>query len=213
MTNAPGITMLITSIILAPLVFLARSPYLLQGAIASAPTVDVEGVTGDEDRAAWAFAQFEAAGLTPVNFEVTFAHDPEPCRGHDGIHRFGDPHIVVICNPNEKLRSRTLVHELAHVWVAQNLDGPTRAQFLARRNLTTWHDPDVPWSERGTEHAAEIIAWGVSDLPCWAVPHTINGSHDIDTLAAQFEVLTGQAPHCDADADRPNQARERQMIE
>lgn len=178
----------------------------------TAPTVVYEGLAGDQERWEWAAGQFEAAGLTLENLEVRFATDPEPCKGNAGLHISGEgTHLVLICTTNEAHRRATMVHELAHVWAAQNIDQATRAEFMAERGVTVWHDRDVEWHEQGTEHAAEIITWGIADHGCWVLPRAIIGDRDLDVLAATYELLTGQTARCDTESVAPNPQRERQL--
>ena len=177
-------------------------------------TVAFEGLPGDEDRLLWAFEQFEAAGLELGSVHVAFFEGPKHCRGGAGLHFFTrTTPTVVVCNPNASQRHRTLLHELAHVWVGRSLSAGVRTLFLDARGLTTWCGSDVLWGERGTEHAAEIVAWGLSDHPCWEVPRAEIGDRDMDVLAAQFVLLTGTEPRCDAGAVRPNPHRYHQVIE
>ena len=177
-------------------------------------TAVFEGPAGDQDRLAWALEQFDAAGLVIGSVDVVFFDAPEHCRGGAGLHLFGRTiPTVVVCNPHASLRHRTLLHELAHVWARSSLTVETRMAFLEARGLGTWCGTDATWSERGSEHAAEIIGWGVSDRPCWELPKSAIGDRDVAVLAAQYELLTGSEPRCDADAVRPNPHRYRQVIE
>jgi hypothetical protein len=49
----------------------------------------------------------------------------------------------------------------------------------------------VPWEERGFEHAAEVLAWGLMDEDLFL---TSIGETDIRQLAEAFELLTGRTP-------------------
>ena len=178
----------------------------------TAPTVVYEGLAGDNEQWEWAAGQFDAAGLTLENVEVRFTTDPEPCKGNAGLHISGEgTHLVLICTTNEAHRRATMVHELAHVWAAQNVDQATRAEFMADRGVSVWYDRDAEWHEQGTEHAAEVITWGISDQGCWVLPRAIIGDRDVDVLAADYELLTGETPRCDTEAVAPNAERERQL--
>jgi hypothetical protein len=44
-----------------------------------------------------------------------------------------------------------------------NLTEQTRERFLRFRGLDTWGDDQTPWEEQGSEQAAEIIAWALTD--------------------------------------------------
>ena len=86
---------------------------------------------------------------------------------------------------------KTLLHELAHAWADLTLDSEMRRRFLDLRGLDIWHDNSVPWEERGFEHAAEIIAWGLLDQDLLL---TSIGETDTRKLAEAFELLTGRKP-------------------
>lgn len=127
----------------------------------------------------WALARFSAAGLDPPLLQsVTFGPVPA-CAGRagavfdDGV---GSPDLVqcpdayATCVPTPAdcrdfaLTARfSLLHELAHVWLIQNVDVPTRGAFGDLFALADWDDRQVAWHERGVEHAAEVVAWGLLD--------------------------------------------------
>jgi hypothetical protein len=67
-----------------------------------------------------------------------------------------------------------------------------RAAFLRLRGLTEWRndDPDR-WHERGAEHAAEIMVWGLIDRPVRPVFIPDNTCAD---LLAGYVMLTGRSP-------------------
>lgn len=109
-----------------------------------------------------------------------------------------DPPQVVVCASHPKpeveiaWKARTLLHELAHVWIGQN--SSQEDAFTAAMGLPTWSNRDYPWHERASEHAAEILMWGLQD-----------GAYDIDArlrgpecgeLADAYEMLTGIVVVC-----------------
>lgn len=193
-------------------------PILAEAEVAAAsveePRFTFEGLEGDRGRLARAFENLRQAGLVLENLSVSFHDTTGPCMGNLGLHRFTErSHEVLICNLDQARRGATLMHELAHVWVAQNITGQLRQDFLAARGLDRWHGGDIEWGERGTEHAAEVLAWGTSDHPCWVVPRAEIGDRDVSVLAQHFQLLTGRAPSCDADAPPPRSDRDRQVIE
>jgi len=57
----------------------------------------------------------------------------------------------------------TTLHELAHAWADAQLSTAQKAAFLELRGLDVWYDARVPRHERGAEHAAEIVSWGLMD--------------------------------------------------
>jgi hypothetical protein len=170
----------------------------LGGRTAPSPT------TSPDDLArfvAWGEGRFATAGLVLPEVTYEFHTDTEPCNWRRGLY---DPNrrIVDICT----MSNDTLVHELAHAWAEAHLGNVEREAFLTRRGLTTWANHAHPWRERGTEHAAEIIAWGLaaeSDLVRWVdAEHggrvsfrllTIDDSSP-EQLWEEYRLLTGSDP-------------------
>jgi len=145
--------------------------------------------------AQWAFDRFDQAGLELPSVSLSFHNDREACEGHVGYFRPGDPSRIDICGFNWDrflvTPKKTVLHELAHAWADQTLDSETRRRFLDLRGLDIWQDNLAPWEERGFEHAAEIIAWGLMDEDL--VLASI-GEADTRQLAEAFELLTGKEP-------------------
>ena len=57
-----------------------------------------------------------------------------------------------------------VLHELAHAWSTIGLPVERRHAFQVLRGWEHWSDYDLAeWRDNGTEQAAEIIAWGVSN--------------------------------------------------
>ena len=73
------------------------------------------------------------------------------------------------------------------------LTGDRRAAFVEQRDLVVWNDHSETRDDRATEHAAEIIAWGL-DQRCKT--DDIIGGEAYESLAAAFGFLTGTAPIC-----------------
>ncbi len=144
-------------------------------------------------------ARFTAAGLEyPEGVLVTFHDDGAPCGGQDGRFRHIDGvDRIWICKTHENpeirevWRKRTLIHELAHVWESRTLDDTERAAFLELRELETWNDSSSSWSQRGAEHAAEILTWGLLDEP---FRYVLIPDHGCDAFAEGYELLTGLQP-------------------
>jgi hypothetical protein len=57
----------------------------------------------------------------------------------------------------------TTLHELAHAWAESQLSTAEWAAFLELRGLDVWYDDRVARHERGMEHAAEVVSWGLMD--------------------------------------------------
>ena len=83
----------------------------------------------------------------------------------------------------------TLLHELGHCWVDAYVDDLARVQFLDLRQLECWNC-DTSWQDKGFEHAAEVIAWGVSDTLYYV--HV--SPRDCQSMNRAFTLLTGQQP-------------------
>ena len=145
--------------------------------------------------AQWAFDRFDRAGLELPEVSIAFHDDRAACEGHVGYFRPGVPAGIDICGFNWDrflvTPKKTILHELAHAWAQQSLDGETRSRFLDLRGLDIWQDNSVPWEERGFEHAAEVLAWGLMDEDLFL---TSIGETDIRQLAEAFELLTGRTP-------------------
>ncbi len=93
------------------------------------------------------------------------------CKGKDGQY-FPAEQKLVFCSPSDKVSMRqkgTLLHELAHAWDYHMLTDEQRSAFMELRGVDTWHSHQVEWHERGAEHFAEIIKWGIIDEPIWIV--------------------------------------------
>lgn len=172
-----------------------------------------KGYEGDDERLAWVMEQFAAGGLTVTDVDVRFYSDPIPCRGNRGLHTREDGvNVVSVCGSPASGRKRTLLHEVSHAWVAQNVSDQLRDEFMDLRGVAVWNDHDVDWEERGTEHAAEIVVWGIGDHPCWHTPAAALAKRSSDELTEAFELLTGIEPRCDADAPEPRAASAAQIL-
>ena len=181
---------------------------------ATGPMVVSSGYDGDDERAEWVFEQFDSVGLTLTDIEVRFSSDAADCSGNRGLHTREDgTSVVAVCGSPQVGRRRTLLHETSHAWVAQHVDEQVRAEFMELRGVTVWNDHDVEWHDRGTEHAAEIVVWGIGDQPCWHLPAPAIGDRSQEALAEAFQLLTGMAPRCDADTPEPPPATAAQFLE
>jgi hypothetical protein len=122
--------------------------------------------------------------------EIAFHADPSGCGGHLGFAAHG---MVDVCTALANVMTRrTLLHELAHIWLDQNVTTSVRDRFLDLRGLRSWNASSDGWSLRGYEQGAEIIAWALGERILTAqVPS--NGPAELELA---FELLTGVAlPH------------------
>ncbi len=143
--------------------------------------------------AEWALGRYRQAGLELPNLDLYFHNNNKPCKGYSALHnRTETGSLINVCSTNRTRKlENTLLHELGHAWAAYNLTDDQRRAFVEHQGLTTWYDTDTDWNERGTEHAAEVVAWGVGEKqwqPRW-MPN-----NDLDSLAAAFQQLTGTNP-------------------
>ncbi|MEN8041038.1 MAG: M23 family metallopeptidase [Actinomycetota bacterium] len=132
-----------------------------------------------------AIRTFEDAGWPLTNLEVRVDGE-DGCGGHAGVRKTENGHDVVeICTDAEFV----LLHELGHVWSGLYLDEDRRNEWLELRGLDSWHEGDH--SDRGTEHAADVIAFGLLDT--WHTPTSIT-PNDRSSLIEHFEWLFGIEP-------------------
>jgi hypothetical protein len=89
---------------------------------------------------------------------------------------------------NEMAR-RTVLHEMGHVWIDQNVSQADRHRFLELRELRVWNASTVSWDERGYEQGAEIMAWALGTrILTPQIP-----DNDPGQIAGAYELLTGQS--------------------
>jgi hypothetical protein len=162
-----------------------------------------------EEFARWLFSRYAAAGFgLPDVTAVWFPPSPH-CVAKAGLaieydERYAGRHTVVVCFDEDEVASDSSesgwsqsaiaygLHELAHIWMVDHLTDETRAAFNELAGLTEWRNTSVPWNERGVEHAAFTISWGVSGVADARYP--IHPKASCEELAARFELLTGHEP-------------------
>ncbi|CAN5817666.1 hypothetical protein BH23ACT5_BH23ACT5_06270 [soil metagenome] len=147
----------------------------------------------------WAEGRFALAELALPPILYAFHDTAESCASRRGLFHHAS-NLVEICG----FEADTLIHELAHAWTETTLDDHAKHAFLALRGLETWNAAATPWELRGTEHAAEIIAWGVEErtrlvpstdpLGCFAPRLLTIRDSSPDELIAGYVALTGQMP-------------------
>ena len=140
---------------------------------------------------AWARSRFLAAGLSYPEPEVTAHDNMEACRGRVALFTGweGGGRVATCFDEGHRDRfvRRVLLHELGHAWAHLYLDENGREFFVALRGLDAWAEP-APWSQRGAEHAAEVMAWGLMDVEILVVSVAPN---DVASLTVAFRTLTG----------------------
>jgi hypothetical protein len=84
-----------------------------------------------------------------------------------------------------------VLHQLARVWLAENLREWDQDAFAQERGMV-WSDPSLPLAEQAAWLAAETVAWGLMDEPY--VTDARLGTASCESLAADFQELTGAFP-------------------
>jgi hypothetical protein len=142
------------------------------------------------EMAAWAQGRFKEAGLTLPSIAVEFVGPSlEPCGGAQArTHLDRRPITISVCWGDQFV----LLHEFAHAWTYGALTESQRLAFIdLRTDVRAWADPADPWKNRGHEHAANVIAWGLMETPR-VVGRTY--PNDRASLTRGFNLLTGTDP-------------------
>ena len=117
-------------------------------------------------RIEWGLDRFADAGLSLPAMAISVHDDDAACDGYSGLYLPNEPAEVHLCTPGPVDSRRvklTTLHELAHAWAESQLGAAERAAFLELRGLDMWYHPRLPPHERGAEHAAEVVSWGLMD--------------------------------------------------
>lgn len=152
------------------------------------------------DLVRWGISRFPAARLTaPTVASVAFseeAHQAQCAGDLRGLAlKAGPSSRIYLCYAEDgtspPFARELLLHELAHVWMWENLDQPTQQRFIDRFDLPTWDVTDVPRDKRGIEQAADVIAWGLADEPS---RNSLLANRSCADRAEAFKLLTNAAP-------------------
>jgi hypothetical protein len=155
--------------------------------------------------ARWGLDRFEAAGLPEPRIATVTFEPSRSCGDLSGrvVQENGSRHLFLCLHDHELcpvdeacavpgLNSRLgALHELGHAWLLDQADQATRSSLLEASGLTTWSNLSVPWQERGSEYAAEVLAWGLLDE---RIPMVRIGNPECSELTEAFEILTGTTP-------------------
>lgn len=139
----------------------------------------------------WALALFEEAGLGLPGIDFAQFPDRSHCAGRIGAAIAADERVGIrLCTDRSgPVLEWLLLHEIAHAWDRQSLDESRRRAFIDLRGLSSWREGD--WHDRGAEHAAEIVVWGLIDRP--VRPGHIDNTTCVALLAG-YRTLTGADP-------------------
>lgn len=164
---------------------------LLSGSAAGQEALSIEAQDlRQQQLAEWALDRFAEAGLElpPLTLKL-LGPNLADCGGSPGRAKLDhDPIEVRMCWNSEFI----LLHELAHVWEAHNVPTDKHEPFMdLRTGVRSWASLDVAWSERGREHAANVIAWGLLEDP---YPVSRTYPNDPDNLLAAYQFLTDTHP-------------------
>lgn len=152
--------------------------------------VTISGFAGaDRALVAAAIARFEETGFTLPNTHVLKGASATEC-GRRGYARETWPvYLAVICDVGEA----TIVHELAHVWLYANLDRSRREEWRRLRGAAAWSSRAVPWADRASEHAADIITWFVLWKSEDGIRARVSGENTMGRYLRDVEWLTVSA--------------------
>ncbi len=141
----------------------------------------------------WAVARFAQAGLVLPAVTVEVHETKDPCHGHLGLTlNTPDSATVHLCTPGDGrgvVDRLTLVHELAHVWVAGYVSTDSREGFMEVHGLEAWWDAGDGWETQGVEWAAETVAWAVYDEGVRMIGEV---DDDLEATHRGYQVLTGR---------------------
>lgn len=129
-----------------------------------------------------AIEMFDTARLELPPLVIRYFKDTEECRGNLGTYRSrpdGEPAVVTVCT---EMRI-TLIHELAHAWDQHVLHDERRRRFMDHWGLDNWNDRDESWYDRGSERAADTIAY--------TLLHSDTDNPDILKFVCGYGILTG----------------------
>ena len=162
------------------------------------PAFDLSGVDssiGDVIRTC--IGLFDDAGLSLPSIRFVSFDDPAECRGREGmvVDRPEGLELRLCHNEATPTLEWVIIHELAHCWDRHELADDVRRAFVDLRGLPGWREG--AWHERGAEHAAEVMVWGLIDRP--VRPGHID-QNSCDELTDGYVTLTGREPlhgYCD----------------
>jgi hypothetical protein len=145
--------------------------------------VTVSGGTPEQRRTAfWAIQRYDGAGLEIPPVEIHLHQDLAECNGNRGISSCGSQRIDVCVNERN-----VVLHEIAHAWNHENLSETQRSEYVLAGGFGSWDDPETPWFDRGSEDAADTIAWALLEEPIKMVSH----DGPIARRDAAYSLLTG----------------------
>jgi hypothetical protein len=148
------------------------------------------GTTRQRELAWWAQERFESAGLVLPVLQFDLHVYTDACGGNGGLFSPStDPWTITVCVED----STTFLHEIGHAWAAFNLSEEQRDAYVSTRGMESWNAADTRWNRRGSEDAADTLAWGLREGHV-DVDGIIPGG-PLDQKTRAFRLLTGfEAP-------------------
>lgn len=174
----------------------ADEPYTTPGG----QQVEVVGATPEmEVLLDWSFDRFTRAELAePTVDRIEVSPSSPRCEGSTGWCLIGEGRAEVgVCLPPDRVGTTELaarlcvLHELAHLWLAEHTNAEQRRRFMVRTGAGAWRGPDDPWAERGVEQAADTLAWGLLGGYRVVLGRPLP---ECEQLPVGFEILTGVPP-------------------
>lgn len=184
--------------------------------VAGEPMLVVNGSDRQLELVHWLFEQYALAGLRRPEVAAFWFPPSIDCDLAEGIAerddvRFDGRHSVTLCFEHDEVSggrpdrrwsphvAHQGLHELAHVWMYDNVDGVQQQAFLEQVGLDVWRDADVFWPERGVEAAAETIAWGLAGARY--AGYAIEPAPACEELTDRYRLLTGRWPLTSCDGN------------
>jgi len=140
----------------------------------------------DEQRAIvdWALERYADADLDLPVLHLHLYPDVSDCSGNRGFFSpSSNPWTIAICT-EERL---VALHEIGHAWAEHTLTADDRVAYVEHRRMESWNDPGTQWSSRGSEDAANTLAWGLLDTPV----RVVSSSGPLAERSEAFRFLTG----------------------
>ncbi len=162
------------------------------------------------DFSEWLFDRYADAGFEPPGVAAIWYPPSNDCTGSrkglaiESDDRYEGRHTATVCFTHEEIRSpdsesgwsvnalNYALHELAHIWMVDHLTDDLRDAFIQRADLPSWRSADDQWHERGVEHAATTIAWGLAGAE--DARYMIPTDLSCEELASRFRMLTNLEP-------------------
>ena len=132
----------------------------------------------------WAMERYADADLDLPVLHLHLYPDVSDCSGNRGFFSpSSNPWTIAICTEEPMVA----LHELGHAWAEHTLTADDRVSYVQHRGLESWNDPGTQWSARGSEDAANTLAWGLLDTPI----RVVSSSGPLAERSEAFRFLTG----------------------